>query len=186
VNELTQVGYFARLMYPVYQPGTFVTPGYQGTLGYGFATALGAAAGNPRRAVVSINGDGGFGWNMQELATARKYGMGLVTVVFNDGHFGNVRTIQKQTFGENIAVELCNPHFDRLAAAFDLDFERVRNPGELEGAVRNAIAARAPVVIEAQVGEMPSPWHLFRLKAPLKLAGREAPPNPLGEPAKAA
>ncbi|MGA9911708.1 MAG: thiamine pyrophosphate-dependent enzyme [Paraburkholderia sp.] len=186
VNELTQVGYFARLMYPVYQPGTFITPGYQGTLGYGFATALGAAVGNPDRAVVSINGDGGFGWNMQELATARKYGVGLVTVVFNDGHFGNVRTIQKQTFGENIAVELCNPHFDRLASAFDLDFERVTNPQQLEGAVRNAIAARAPVVIEAQVGEMPSPWHLFRLKAPLKLAGREAPPNPLGEPAKAA
>lgn len=186
VNELTQVGYFARLMYPVYRPGTFITPGYQGTLGYGFATALGAAVGNPDRAVVSINGDGGFGWNMQELATARKYGVGLVTVVFNDGHFGNVRTIQKQTFGENIAVELCNPHFDRLASAFDLDFERVINPQQLEGAVRNAIAARAPVVIEAQVGEMPSPWHLFRLKAPLKLAGREAPPNPLGEPAKAA
>jgi len=186
VNELTQVGYFARLMYPVYQPGTFITPGYQGTLGYGFATALGAAAGNPHRPVVSINGDGGFGWNLQELATARKYGLGLVTVVFNDGHFGNVRTIQKQTFGENIAVELCNPHFDRLAAAFDLDFERVTDPAGLEGAVRNAIAARGPVVIEAKVGEMPSPWHLFRLRPPLKLAGRVAPPNPLGEPALAA
>lgn len=186
VNELTQVGYFARLMYPVYQPGTFITPGYQGTLGYGFATALGAAAGNPGRAVVSINGDGGFGWNLQELATARKYDLGLVTVVFNDGHFGNVRTIQKQTFGENIAVDLRNPHFDKLASAFDLDFERVTNPQQLECAVRNAISARAPVVIEAKMGEMPSPWHLFRLKAPLKLSSRAAPPNPLGEPAVAA
>jgi acetolactate synthase-1/2/3 large subunit len=186
VNELTQVGYFARLMYPVYQPGTFITPGHQGTLGYGFATALGAAAGNPGRAVVSINGDGGFGWNMQELATARKYDLGLVTVVFNDGHFGNVRTLQKQTFGESMAVELCNPHFDQLASAFDLDFERVNSPEQLEGAVRNAIAARGPVVIEACVGEMPSPWHLFSLKAPMKIATREAPPNPIGETAATA
>jgi acetolactate synthase-1/2/3 large subunit len=94
VNELTQIGYLARSMYPAYAPGTFITPGYQGTLGYGFPTALGAAAGNPGRAVVSINGDGGFGWAMQELATMRKYNLNIAVVVFADGHFGNVRRFQ--------------------------------------------------------------------------------------------
>lgn len=99
INELTQVGYYARLAYPVYQPGTFITPGYQGTLGYGFPTALGVAVGNPGRAVVSINGDGGFGWGMQELSTARKYDLNVAIVVFNDGHFGNVRKMQQDQFG---------------------------------------------------------------------------------------
>ncbi len=96
VNELTQVGYLARSMYPVYQPGTFITPGYQGTLGYGFPTALGVAAGNPGRPVVSINGDGGFGWAMQELATLRKYALNVAVVVFADGHFGNVKRFQEE------------------------------------------------------------------------------------------
>lgn len=67
IDELTQVGYFARVAYPVYVPGALIGPGYQATLGYGFPTRLGAAAGNP------ITGDGGFGWTLQELATASRY-----------------------------------------------------------------------------------------------------------------
>src|SRR5260221_9259596 len=82
VNEFTQVGYMAQVAYPVYQPRSYVSPGYQGTLGYGFPTALGAKVGNLDRAVLSITGDGGFGWSLQELSTARKYSIGVVTVVF--------------------------------------------------------------------------------------------------------
>ena len=122
VSELTQVGYFARIAYPVYHPNTFITPGYQGTLGYGFPTALGAALGSNGRMVVSINGDGGFGWNLQELATARKYNIPVAIVVFNDGHFGNVRRMQLDQFGQEYGVALLNPHFDRLASAFEIPY----------------------------------------------------------------
>jgi acetolactate synthase-1/2/3 large subunit len=185
VSELTQVGYCTRFMYPVYGPNTFILPGYQGTLGYGFPTALGAAVGNPRRPVVSITGDGGFGWNMQELATARKYNLRVVTVVFNDHHFGNVRTMQRQQFGQDqtYGVDLFNPRFDKLAEAFDIPFARVNRPDNLEGVLREALNAGGPSLIEAEVAEMPSPWHLMRLKVPpFAKAGRPAPPNPLGDP----
>lgn len=182
VNELTQVGYFARVGYPVYEPNTLIGPGYQGTLGYGFPTALGAKAGNPGRVVVSINGDGGFGWNLQELATARKYDLGVAIVVFNDGHFGNVRTLQQGQFGEAYGVELRNPHYDRLAAAFDLPYARCDAPGELEGALRRGLSEGGPFLVEARVGAMPSPWHLLRLVPPGFAASGSAPPNPLGEP----
>jgi acetolactate synthase-1/2/3 large subunit len=64
INEFTQVGYVAQTAYPVYYPRTYVSPGYQGTLGYGFPTALGAKVGNPQRGVLSITGDGGFGWGL--------------------------------------------------------------------------------------------------------------------------
>ncbi len=181
--DLTQVGYFARLMYPVYQPNTFITPGYQGTLGYGFAAGLGVAAGNPGRAVVSIIGDGGFGWNMQELATARKYDFGLVTVVFNDGYFGNVRTMQKEQFGQEFGVELRNPRFDKLAEAFDIPYARVETPNALTNVLRDALVQRGPFLVEARIEELPSPWHLFRLQAPFGKGRHPAPPNPLGEPA---
>ncbi len=62
--------------------------------------------------------DGGFGWNLQELATARKYRLPVTLVVFNDGHFRNVRAIQKRQFGAEVAVELENPDFSLLGRAW--------------------------------------------------------------------
>jgi acetolactate synthase-1/2/3 large subunit len=162
VNELTQVGYLTRSAYPVYAPGTYITPGYQGTLGYGFPTALGAAYGNPGRAVVCVTGDGGFGWGMQELATVGKYGLKPAVVVFNDGHFGNVRRMQEEQFGGVFGTDLHNPHFDRFAAAFDVGYSRVDTPDELEKILKRSLGT-APLLIEARVGQLSSPWPYIRL-----------------------
>ena len=179
VNELTQVGYFARSHYEVYQPNTFITPGYQGTLGYGFPTALGAAVGANGRPVVSITGDGGFGWSLQELATAARYKLKVAVVIFNDGHFGNVRTLQRAQFGASFGDELYNPDFHMLSQAFNVRYVKAKEPGELTGALRASFESEGPTVIEVPVGEMPSPWHLMRLIAPPFPEG--TPPNPLGE-----
>jgi len=183
VSELTQVGYLARSMYPVYRPGTFLTPGYQGTLGYGFPTALGVAAGNPGRPVVSMNGDGGFGWAMQELATLRKYNLNVAVVVFADGQFGNVLRFQEAQFGATYETDLCNPAFDRLAAAFDVPFGRAESPEALQSLLSRAVRDHAPILIEAPVGPMPSPWGLMRLQARPGPAN-SGQPNPMGEPAR--
>lgn len=180
VNELTQVGYFARIAYPVYLPNTFITPGYQGTLGFGFPTALGAAAADTGRMVVSINGDGGFGWGMQELATARKYDLNVAIVVFNDGHFGNVRKMQQDQFGKEFGVDLLNPKFDRLADAFGIPYEKFDEPGALEKSLRARSETYGPILIEARVGQMPSPWHLLRLMPPPFASDKKVAPNPLG------
>ncbi len=162
VNELTQVGYVARSGFPSYGPRATLTPGYQGTLGYGFPTALGVKVGNPDRAVVSITGDGGFGWGLSELATAAKYGIGLATVVFNDGAFGNVRRTQKDDFGGRyIGTDLVNPDYVKLGEAFGVASERAASPDELRTALEKAFAAGAPTLIEVPVGEMPSAWHLI-------------------------
>ena len=180
VNELTQVGYLAPLAYPVYEPRTFLTPGYQGTLGYGFPTGLGAAVGLPGRAVVSITGDGGFGWSLQELATACRYRIPLTTVVFADGAFGNVRRIQREVFGREFGTELKNPDFLPLARAFGVDAVRAATPEALESVLRSAVAAPRPLLIEVPVGEMPSPWHLIHR---LSKYPQPEPPNPLNRPA---
>jgi acetolactate synthase I/II/III large subunit len=163
VNELTQVGYLTRSAYPVYAPGTYITPGYQGTLGYGFPTALGAAYGNPGRAVVCITGDGGFGWGLAELATVGKYGLKPTVVVFNDGHFGNVKRLQEDQFGGALGADLHNPHFDRLAAAFDIAYARADTPDELEKVLKRSLGT-APLLIEARVGALSSPWPYMRLR----------------------
>jgi len=181
VPDLTQMGYPSSLAFPVRMPGTFITAGYQGTLGFAYPTALGVAAANPERAVVSISGDGGFGWSLQELATARKYGLAVVSVVFVDGFFGNVKLLQKRQFGRDYGADLQNPDFVRLAQAFGVDAVRATTPTALTGALASALAARRPALIEVPVGEFPSPWHLLRSYAPRKAP---PPPNPLGEPGR--
>ncbi|MGH9054663.1 MAG: thiamine pyrophosphate-dependent enzyme, partial [Acidimicrobiales bacterium] len=166
VTELTQVGYLSQVGFPVYGDRTFLTPGYQGTLGYGFATALGAKVANPQRMVVSITGDGGFGWNLQELATARKHGIGVVTVVFNDGAFGNVRRTQVDRFGGRvIGSDLVNPDFVALGTAFGVRAIRVETPSKLAAALSSERDDGEPLLVEVPVGPMPTPWHLLHPEA---------------------
>jgi acetolactate synthase-1/2/3 large subunit len=166
VNEFTQVGYVAQTAYPVYQPRTYVSPGYQGTLGYGFPTALGARVGNPQSAVLSITGDGGFGWGLAELSTARKHGIGLVTVVFNDGAYGNVRRSQIEQFeGRVLGTDLLNPDFVQLAESFGVRGARATAPAELEGLLRETVGSGTdePVLIDVPVAAMPNPFHFLRM-----------------------
>ena len=164
VNEFTQVGYVAQAAYPVYAPRTHIGPGYQGTLGYGFPTALGARVANPSRSVVSINGDGGFGWALAELSTARKYSIGVVTVVFNDQAYGNVRRSQVEQFsGRILGSELVNPDFVALAESFGVRGARATTPAELQGLLKEAVGGSSePVVIDVPVGIMPNPFRRLR------------------------
>ncbi len=155
VSEMTQVGYVARSAFPVYEPRTFLTPGYQGTLGYGFPTALGVKAGLPDRRVVCITGDGGFGYGMSELATAKRFNLGLVTIVFDDKAFGNVKLTQKTEFGGRVlGTDLTNPDYVRLAESFGIRGIRAESPEALEGALAEALADDSPCLIAVPVGEM--------------------------------
>jgi acetolactate synthase I/II/III large subunit len=162
VTELTQVAYLARVAFPVYHPRTYLGPGYQGALGYGFPTALGAKVANPGRPVVSITGDGGFGYALAELATARQHTIGLITVIFNDSAYGNVRRDQREDFQSRfVGVDLHNPDFVKLANAFGVGAARATTPKRLAAIVREALSVDEPFVIEVPVGEMPAPWELF-------------------------
>jgi acetolactate synthase-1/2/3 large subunit len=129
VDDLTQMGYVARLAYPVYAPRTYLNSGYQGTLGSGFATALGAKDALPDVPVVSIAGDGGFMYTVQELATAVRHRIPLVTVVFNDNAYGNVRRMQVEKYSNRvIATDLTNPDFLHLAESFGITSLRAFTP----------------------------------------------------------
>ncbi len=150
VSESTQVGYWSQGGgFPVYEPRSFLTSGYQGTLGYGFATALGAQVGNPDRKVVSINGDGGFFYNVQELSTMAKHQIPLVAIVFNDNAFGNVRRIQQVRFNDHtIGSDLLNPDLVKLSELFGVPASRATNPAELRSTLDRALASNAPHLIE--------------------------------------
>lgn len=165
VDEVTQLGFAARIAMPVYKPRTFLSPGYQDNLGWGFATALGVQDACRDVPVLSISGDGGFLYTASELATAMRHRIPLTAIVFADGAFGNVRRIQQQSYGNRvIASDLSNPDFVRFAESFGAAAERVRGPEQLRGALRRAFARRdGPSLIEVPVGPFPSPWPFLHM-----------------------
>jgi acetolactate synthase I/II/III large subunit len=165
VDEVTQLGFAARLAFPVYKPRTFLSPGYQDNLGWGFATALGAQHARPDVPVVAISGDGGFLFTANEMATAMRHRIPLTTIVFNDGAFGNVRRIQQERFGNRlIGSDLANPDFVAFAQSFGATGVRARTPDELRQALRRAFAHRdGPTLIEVPVGAFPSPWEFIMM-----------------------
>jgi acetolactate synthase-1/2/3 large subunit len=164
VDEVTQIGFAARLAFPVYKPRTFLSPGYQDNLGWGYATALGAQHARPDVPVLSINGDGGFLYTSNEIATAMRHRIPLVAVVFTDNSFGNVRRIQEEHFGNRlIASDLANPDFVKYAESFGARGLRARTPEELRTALRESFARREPAVIEVPVGPFPSPWEFIHM-----------------------
>jgi acetolactate synthase-1/2/3 large subunit len=157
VAGMTQVGYYSRMFYPVYQGRTYLNSSYFGNLGFAWPVALGAKVAQPDKAVVAISGDGGFLYNSQELATAVQYGINAVVVVFNDNAFGNVLRDQKGRFeGRAIGSELHNPDFVKLAEAYGARGVLANGADALEAAIREAINIEAPTLIEVPVGPMPS------------------------------
>ena len=168
VPELSQVGFTTYTgAFPVLAPRTYISEGFQGTLGFGFPTALGAKVANPGKAVVSVTGDGGFMFGVQELATAAQYGIALVTIVFNNNSFANVlRDQQVQFGGRTIGSRLQNPDFVRLADSFGVASRRVKEPRELRSALEAELAAARPALIEVAIeaGVEPSPWPLIHMR----------------------
>lgn len=164
VDEMTQVGYVARVAFPVRHPSTYVLPTYVGALGFGFATSLGVKVANPERAVLSISGDGGFLFTASELATAVQHEIGVVAIVFNDGSFANVKRSQLKFMQPTIGTELQNPDFVRFAESFGAVGVRVHDPEELRTEIEKGFARpRTPTLIEVPVGDMANPWPFIRL-----------------------
>jgi acetolactate synthase-1/2/3 large subunit len=160
-DELSQVGFASWYGFPIYQPRTFITSGYQGTLGSGFPTALGAKVANPDKPVVAITGDGGFMFAVQELATAVQFNIGVVTLVFNNNAYGNVRRDQVQRFGGRVvASDLVNPDFVKLAESFGVAASRVTSPGHFRTHLEKALAHGGPylIAIEVPKDSETTPW----------------------------
>jgi acetolactate synthase-1/2/3 large subunit len=151
-DELSQVGFASWYGFPIFEPRTFVTSGYQGTLGSGFPTALGAKVAHPDRPVVAITGDGGFMFGVQELSTAVQFKIGVVSLVFNNNAYGNVRRDQRQHFdGRVVAADLVNPDFVKLAESFGVRAARVTSPDHFRPALETALADGGPYLIAIEV-----------------------------------
>lgn len=171
VEEICQAGFTSLFAFPVYAPRTFVTCGHQATLGFGFPTALGVKVANPNKAVVSLAGDGGFQFGIQELATAAQYGINLVVIVYNNGAYFNVMRDQQERFNGRLQSSLLrNPDFLKVAEGFGVRGYKAATPVALKAALENALSESAPALIEVpiELGTEGSPWEFLQAPPPRK------------------
>jgi acetolactate synthase-1/2/3 large subunit/sulfoacetaldehyde acetyltransferase len=141
-------------------PATFLTPLDLGGLGFAFPEALGAKLGRPERPVLAVHGDGGFLMNAQELETAVRHGIGVVTLVMNNNCWGSEKAYQKHFYGERyIGCDIGNPRYDQFARLFGAEGYYVDRPEDVGAAVRAALGAGKPAVIEIPIdpNEFPTP-----------------------------
>lgn len=151
VWDQTKPAYWAARSFPVYEPRTFLYPGF-GTLGFAFPTALGAKVAAGARPVVAVCGDGGFQYALPELATAVQFAIDVVVVMFNDHAWGILGDLQDRMFeGRRYAIELKNPDFMKLADAYGFRGLRIQGPDRLETAIRDALDAGGVWLIEVQM-----------------------------------
>ncbi|MDP1752085.1 MAG: thiamine pyrophosphate-binding protein [Reyranella sp.] len=164
VDEVSQMGFASRVALPIEKPRTYLSPGYQDNLGWGFGTALGAKAAMPHKKVLAIAGDGGFMYQVGELATAARHNLAVVVVVFDNGAFGNVKRIQQQHYGNRlIASDLHNPDFGKLADSFGIASFKATDPRQLEEVLHKAFALNVPALVWVPHGDVPSPWDMIMM-----------------------
>jgi acetolactate synthase-1/2/3 large subunit len=152
--DITRLAYVMLPEFPVYQPRTFLHPAGFVAMGYGLPAALGAKAAFPERSVVAIVGDGCFQMSGMELATAVQERLPVVTVLVNDGSLTLIKAIQERRYESRfLGVDLLNPDFGTFARAFGVAYWRADDDTTFEAALRAALAAEAPALIEVRPGD---------------------------------
>ena len=135
------------------EPRHFITSGGLGTMGYGLGAAIGAKVGKPDETVINIGGDGCFRMNMNELATASRYNIHVIDIIINNEVLGMVRQWQTLFYGGRYSQTVLTDKVDYCKVAEGLGCKaiRVTKPEEVEDALREALAAEGPVVIDCQI-----------------------------------
>ncbi|MBP3877155.1 MAG: biosynthetic-type acetolactate synthase large subunit [Lachnospiraceae bacterium] len=135
------------------KPRTFLTSGGLGTMGYGFGAAMGAKTAFPEKTVVNIGGDGCFRMNMNEVISAVRNGINVIEIVMNNEVLGMVRQWQHLFYGERYSHTVLNDGCDfvKIAEGMGALGIRVEEPEQVEDAIRTAIAAERPVVIDCRI-----------------------------------
>jgi len=149
------------------RPRTFLTPLDLGGLGFAFPVALGAKLGRPQAPVVAIHGDGGYLMNSQELETAVRHNIGVVTIVMNNNCWGSEKAYQKHFYGGRyIGCDIGNPRYDQFARLFGAAGYYVEHPDQVGDAVQKALSESSPAVIEIPIDPDEFPTPVAAIKRP--------------------
>ncbi len=158
VWDLNLVTYWAELYFPAYHQRSFLSPRGISPIFYGLPAALGAKLGKPENPCLCITGDGSFSAVAGELATAKKYDIPIVILVYNNEAFGVLEDYMRKRYGVPHAMELRNPDFLGLARAFAIKAKRTRTLDGLEHIFRHDISWDEPYLVEFRYPLFPPPW----------------------------
>lgn len=155
VTDVGQHQMWTAQYYTFSKPRTLLTSGGLGTMGYGIGAAIGAKTAFPEKTVVNIGGDGCFRMNMNELATASRYNIPIVEIVIDNRVLGMVRQWQNLYYGQRYSATVIEDKVDYCKVAEGLGCRAIRitKPEEVEPALREAITAGVPTLIDAVIDE---------------------------------
>jgi acetolactate synthase-1/2/3 large subunit len=134
-------------MFPAHEPGTVLIANGLAGMGFALPTAIGAKLVHPDRNVVTVNGDGGFLMNCQELETAKRLRTPIVNIIWENGQYGSIVWKQDKKFGRHFGVDFTNPDFVALAESFGLPAWRCADAGEFGSRLKEALALDVPSLI---------------------------------------
>ena len=144
-----------------YNPPSLFTPLDFGLVGFSFACGLGVKVAKPKKTVVSLMGDGGFGMTISELSTAVEHKINTITIVMNNKSWGAEKAYQKDFFGKRyLGADISSPPFSKVAELYGAKGYKVKKLSEINDAVKSALKVNKPVVIDVDVD--PKALYSFR------------------------
>ena len=144
-----------------YNPPSLFTPLDFGLVGFSFACGLGVKVAKPKKTVVSLMGDGGFGMTISELSTAVEHKINTITIVMNNKSWGAEKAYQKDFFGKRyLGADISSPPFSKVAELYGAIGYKVKKLSEINDAVKSALKVNKPVVIDVDVD--PKALYSFR------------------------
>jgi acetolactate synthase-1/2/3 large subunit len=168
-TEVGQHQMWAAQFYKYTSPRTFITSGGLGTMGYGLGACIGAKIGRPDQKVINIAGDGCFRMNMNEIATATRYNIPIIEIIFNNRVLGMVRQWQTLFYGKRYSHTNLNDKVDfvKLAEAMGAKAYRISKPEEVEGVLKEALSLNEPVLIDCIIDCDEKVWPMVAPGAPI-------------------
>lgn len=145
------------------RPGSYITHGFLGAVGFGLGLAIGAQTAHPGRPVLCLAGDGAVGFTIAEFDTLARHRLPVVVVVMNNRSWAASQHFQEMIGNPVVGTRLSNPRYDQVAAAFGCEGRLITRIEELGPALREAFASRRPACLNVEIDVAPMPPELALL-----------------------